>query len=101
MNILVIAQYFPPDSGGASTRASNVVIGLLEKGCKVTVISAFPHYPLGKIPASYRHKPIITEEFKGAKIFNTKSSVLLLMQPLTLLMNMILILLNTILFRKV
>jgi len=39
MKVLVVAQYFPPDMGGASTRASNVVKGLLSKGCEVTVVA--------------------------------------------------------------
>jgi len=30
MKVLVIAQYFPPDMGGASARAFNVAKGLCE-----------------------------------------------------------------------
>jgi len=51
MKVLVIAQYFPPDMGGASTRVSNVIKGLLNKGCNVTGIAAFPYYPHGKVHA--------------------------------------------------
>ena len=36
LKVLVVAQYFPPDMGGGSTRAYNVVNGLLGKGCEVT-----------------------------------------------------------------
>jgi len=54
LNVLVIAQYFPPDLGGAATRAYNVAKGLVLNRCKVTVVAAFPHYPHGKIPAQYR-----------------------------------------------
>jgi hypothetical protein len=35
MRVLVLAQYFPPDMGGGSTRASDVVECLLSKGCEV------------------------------------------------------------------
>ena len=66
--VLVLAQYFPPDMGGASTRASNVVKGLLSKGCKVTVVAAFPHYPYGKVPVKYKGKPIVAEQVGGAKV---------------------------------
>ncbi len=62
MKILVIAQYFPPDMGGASARASNVVNGLLDKGCEVKVVAAVPHYPNGKVPREYRHKAIVSEK---------------------------------------
>lgn len=69
MRILVLAQYFPPDMGGGSTRASNVVNGLLNKGCEVTVVAAFPHYPDGKVPSQYKRKAIIPERFGAAKVF--------------------------------
>lgn len=69
LNVLVLAQYFPPDMGGASTRASNVVKGLLKKKCKVTVVAAFPHYPTGEVPKQYRHKAITSEIIGGAKVF--------------------------------
>jgi glycosyltransferase involved in cell wall biosynthesis len=68
LNVLVLAQYFPPDMGGASARASIVVKGLLYKGCEVTVVAAFPHYPHGDIPKKYKGKPIVSERFHGAKL---------------------------------
>jgi colanic acid biosynthesis glycosyl transferase WcaI len=68
MHVLVLAQYFPPDMGGGSARASNVVKGLLSKGCNVTVIAAFPHYPHGKVPVKYKGKPIVSEQAGGAKV---------------------------------
>lgn len=68
MKVLVLAQYFPPDVGGASTRASNVVKGLLGRGCEVKVVAAFPHYPHGKVPMKYKGKPIVPEKSGGAKV---------------------------------
>lgn len=68
MHVLTIAQYFPPDIGGGSTRVSNVIKGLLNEGCKVTVIAAFPHYPHGKVPVKYKGKPIVHEKAGGAKL---------------------------------
>ena len=68
MHVLVIAQYFPPDVGGGSTRVSNVIKGLLNKGCNVTVIAAFPHYPHGKVPVKYKGKPIVPEQAGSAKV---------------------------------
>jgi len=68
LRICVISQYFPPDTGGASTRASNVVNGLIEGGKQVTVITAFPHYPSGNIPTRYRGKLLSVEEFHKARL---------------------------------
>ena len=69
MKVLVIAQYFPPDMGGGSTRASNVVKGLLSKNCDVVVVAAVPHYPLGEIPKRYKHKAIVSENYGKAKVY--------------------------------
>jgi len=68
LKVLVLAQYFPPDMGGASTRASNVVKGLLSKGCEVKVVAAFPHYPHGKVPRKYRRKAIVCEKVGDVKV---------------------------------
>jgi len=62
MNVLIIAQYFPPDMGGASTRVFNVAKGLVRLGCSVNVIAAFPHYPEGNIPDYYRGKALTFEK---------------------------------------
>jgi colanic acid biosynthesis glycosyl transferase WcaI len=35
LHVLIIGQYFPPDLGGAATRAYNVAKGLALNGCKV------------------------------------------------------------------
>jgi len=68
LKVLVLAQYFPPDMGGASARASNVVRGLLSKNCEVTVVAAFPHYPHGKVPREYRRKAVVSEKFRDARV---------------------------------
>lgn len=71
LNVLVVAQYFPPDLGGSATRAYNLAKGLAVNGCNVTVITAFPHYPHGKIPADYRWKPFKVEKMGQMKIIRT------------------------------
>lgn len=69
--VLVLAQYYPPDMGGASARVSNVVRGLLALGNRVQVVTAFPHYPLGKVPLRYRGKIIAKEDSGGARVFRS------------------------------
>jgi len=66
MKVLIIAQYFPPDMGGGSARAYNVVKGLTSLGHKATVVTAFPHYPTGKIPREFRRKLLSVE--KGGRL---------------------------------
>jgi glycosyltransferase involved in cell wall biosynthesis len=71
LKVLIIAQYFPPDIGGAATRAYNLAKGLALNGCNVTVIAAFPHYPHGNIPEDYRWKPIKVEQMDNFKVIRT------------------------------
>ena len=71
LNVLMIAQYFPPDLGGSATRAYNLAKGLFLNGCEVTVITAFPHYPHGKIPREYRWKPFKIEWLGKIKVIRT------------------------------
>ena len=71
MHILIIAQYFPPDMGGGATRAYNIAKGLTLNKCKVTVITAHPHYPHGNIPKKYRWKPLVIEQKENIKIIRT------------------------------
>jgi len=71
LNVLIVAQYFPPDLGGAATRAYNVAKGLVSARCRVTVVAAFPHYPTGDIPSKYRWKPMAVEQMDGFKVFRT------------------------------
>ncbi|MFX0132583.1 MAG: glycosyltransferase family 4 protein [Candidatus Hodarchaeota archaeon] len=71
MHVLIIAQYFPPDLGGAATRAYNAAKGLIMNGCKVTVVTTFPHYPNGEIPLEYRWYPIRLEWIDGIRVIRT------------------------------
>jgi glycosyltransferase involved in cell wall biosynthesis len=71
MKILILAQYFPPDLGGSATRAYNIAKGLTLNGCEVTVIAAFPHYPHGKIPATYKWKILKVERMDNFKVIRT------------------------------
>lgn len=65
MNVLILAQYFPPDMGGGATRAHNIAKGLSAAGCQVTVVTAFPHYPSGNIPTKYA-KRLLAIEYDGS-----------------------------------
>lgn len=71
LNVLIIGEYFPPDIGGAATRASNVAKGLTLNGCNVTIVTAFPHYPTGKIPKEYKCKPLKVEYVGKSRVIRT------------------------------
>ncbi len=71
MNVLILGEYFPPDIGGAATRSSNAAKGLSLNDCNVTVVTAFPHYPTGRVPKKYKYKPLKVEYSGKTKIVRT------------------------------
>jgi glycosyltransferase involved in cell wall biosynthesis len=71
LNVLIIGEYYPPDIGGAATRASNIAKGLSLNGCNVTIVTAFPHYPTGKIPKEYKYKPLKVEYVGKSRVIRT------------------------------
>ena len=68
LHILVICQYHPPDMGGGSKRVSNAISGLEKLGHTIEVVTAFPHYPHGKVPKEYRRKILIIENRSRKKV---------------------------------
>jgi glycosyltransferase involved in cell wall biosynthesis len=71
MDVLILAQYFPPDMGGGATRASNAARGLVKAGCKVTVLAAHPHYPKGDVPRKFNWKPMVVENIDNIRVIRT------------------------------
>lgn len=67
-HVLMISQYFPPDINGSSTRSYNVAKGLVSQGCKVTVITTFPHYPRRDTSGKYKNKILLVEEEDGIRL---------------------------------
>ena len=56
MRILYVCQYFPPEGGAPSVRASELGKYWVRAGHEVTVLTGFPNHPNGKVPAEYRGK---------------------------------------------
>ena len=68
MHILVLCQYHPPDMGGGSRRVSNAIAGLEQLGHSIDIVTAFPHYPHGKVPSEYKRKLIAIEKESDKRI---------------------------------
>ena len=54
--ILIITNYYPPETGAASNRISHLAEGLQKHGFKVSILTPLPNYPTGKIFKGYKHK---------------------------------------------
>lgn len=68
MKILILTQYFPPETGAPQNRLYELAVRLKKKGAEVTVMTAMPNYPQMRIYEGYRGKLYHYEENQGVKI---------------------------------
>lgn len=64
MNILIVTQYFWPES----FRINDLALGLKERSHQVTVLTGIPNYPIGQFFPGYGVFRQITQEYNGIKI---------------------------------
>ncbi len=56
MKILVLTQYYPPETGAPQNRLSSLAKFLVQLGDEVEVLTAMPNYPKMQVFESYRNK---------------------------------------------
>ncbi|MBU4350689.1 glycosyltransferase family 4 protein [bacterium] len=66
MNILILTQIYFPEPHGKMMHILST--GLIKRGHKVTVITSFPNYPLGKTYPSYHQKIWQHEKINGVHV---------------------------------
>lgn len=71
LRILYVTQHFPPETGAAQARAYNMSTHLIRFGHEVTVLTGFPNYPTGIIPAEYRGRKFMRETIDGVDVVRT------------------------------
>lgn len=69
--ITLLCSSFPPETGAAPIRMFHLAKMLSENNYEVTVISAMPNYPTGKIFKKYRAKIIVKENLEGINVIRT------------------------------
>ncbi len=53
MRVTILTQYYPPEIGAPQARLSELARALVRRGHEVTVLTAMPSYPVGKIYPGY------------------------------------------------
>jgi colanic acid biosynthesis glycosyl transferase WcaI len=69
MKVLVVCQNYVPEEQNAYHH--ELTTGLLRKGHDVTMLTAFPHYGLGRVYDGYRGKIFQREVIDGVKVART------------------------------
>ena len=71
MRILLLTQYFPPETGAAQNRLSDLAHRMASAGHEVTVLTSMPNYPQGRIFEAYRGRLFSTETNGRIRILRT------------------------------
>lgn len=71
MKILILTQYFPPETGAPQNRLFEIAIHFHKSGDEVDILTAMPNYPKNKIFEGYRNKLFMQEEMSGLKVFRS------------------------------
>ena len=71
MKILILSQYFPPEMGAPQARLYELAQRIKDAGHQVTVLTAMPNYPTGKVFDGYRGRARMTEDMEGLKVVRT------------------------------
>lgn len=71
MRILVLSQYFPPETGGPQNRLASLAVGLRDRGHEVTVVTAKPNYPSGVVFDGYEDGWVVESDYEGIPVAHT------------------------------
>ena len=71
MKLLILTQYFPPEMGAPQARLYELATRLRDKGHDITVLTAMPNYPTGKVFDGYRRKLYAEERMNGIRVIRT------------------------------
>ncbi|HRH12172.1 MAG TPA: glycosyltransferase family 4 protein, partial [Bacteroidia bacterium] len=68
MKLLLLTQYFPPETGAPQNRLFELAIRLNRMGMDITVLTAMPNYPQMEIYKEYAGLDYHYEEMSGLKV---------------------------------
>ncbi len=71
MRITILTPYFPPEMGAPPARLYELAIRLKAFGHDVSVVTAFPNRPHGKVFKEYRGKFRMVEDMDGLRVIRT------------------------------
>ena len=70
MRLTILTQYYPPETGAPQRRLSHLAGHFVRAGHSVTVLTAMPNYPKGKVFPGYGGL-VHREQLDGVKVIRT------------------------------
>jgi glycosyltransferase involved in cell wall biosynthesis len=71
MKILILTQYYPPETGAPQNRLHELALRIVTNGVEVHVLTAMPNYPKMEIMEGYRDKSYVSENLEGITVHRT------------------------------
>jgi glycosyltransferase involved in cell wall biosynthesis len=71
MNILILTQYFPPETGAPQNRLHSLATHLSEFGAEITILTAMPSYPQSVVYEGYKGKWFKKEQLGKLTIYRS------------------------------
>jgi glycosyltransferase involved in cell wall biosynthesis len=72
MRILLLSQYYPPETGATGIRAETFAKGLAEAGHEVTVVAEIPNHPAGVVPPEWRGRIFDRRRENGFEVIRVR-----------------------------
>jgi glycosyltransferase involved in cell wall biosynthesis len=71
MHLIILTQYYPPEHGAPQNRLHDLAKRMVENGHNITILTAMPNYPKGKIFPKYKRRFTYKEEIEGVKVIRS------------------------------
>jgi glycosyltransferase involved in cell wall biosynthesis len=68
VNLIILTQYYPPEHGAPQNRLHDLARRAVLAGHEVTVLTAMPNYPQGRVFPEYRGRFSCREEIDGVQV---------------------------------
>jgi colanic acid biosynthesis glycosyl transferase WcaI len=70
-HVAYLVQQFPPEVGAGPARVAEMALRWRAAGIDVTVITAMPNRPAGRIDPGYRGRAFVEEEWQGIRVLRS------------------------------
>jgi glycosyltransferase involved in cell wall biosynthesis len=71
VRILILSQYYPPETGAPQNRLSGLARELKLLGHEVVILCAMPNYPAMEIHKDYKGKWFVKDQFEGIDVYRS------------------------------